>query len=286
MMFARMRLDGARAILTGASSGIGRALALRLAEHHVRLCLASRSRDRLETLTSEIRDRGGQALATPTDITDPAQRARLLETVLTAWHGIDILINNAGVGATGFFADATEERMRRIFEVNFFASTELTRLALPKLRQGKDPLVVNVSSIIGRRGIPGNSEYCASKFALAGWSESVRAELAQQGIHVLLVCPGRIETDFGEHLIEDRARFRWQQHRKMSADRCAQLMVKAMRRRQNELVTTAEGKALLWLNRLCPRLVDYLLARHSQPVGRDSDPSKHGSGSESGPSPQ
>jgi short-subunit dehydrogenase len=262
-MFRRVPLEGARAILTGASSGIGWALALRLADERVRLVLASRSSERLEALATTIRQRGGEARAIPTDITDPVPRLRLVEAAVSAWGGLDILINNAGVGATGYFADASEDRLRRIFEVNFFAATELTRLALPQLRAGRNPMLVNVSSIIGRRGIPGNSEYCASKFALAGWSESLRAELRPQGVHVLLVCPGRIETEFREHLLEDRVTFRWQRHRMMSADRCAQLIVRAMRRRQNELVTTAEGKALLWVNRLFPRLLDYLLARHS-----------------------
>jgi short-subunit dehydrogenase len=98
---------------------------------------------------------------------------------------------------------------------------------------------------------------------MAGWSEGLRAELAHQGIHVLLVCPGRILTNFQENLLEDKVRFRWQNHRAMTAERCAQLIIRAIRRRKNELTTTAEGKMLVWLNRLSPRLLDYLLARFS-----------------------
>ena len=124
-------------------------------------------------------------------------------------------------------------------------------------------MVVNISSILGRRAIPGCTEYCASKFALAGWSEGLRAELFHQGIHVLLVCPGRILTSFQENLLEDKVRFGWQNHRAMTAQRCAQLIVRAIRRRKKELITTAEGKMLVWLNRLSPRLLDYLLARFS-----------------------
>jgi short-subunit dehydrogenase len=263
-MFSRARLRGARTILTGASSGIGRALALRLADARARLVLASRAADRLEELAATIRQRGGEAIPVPTDVADPAQRTHLIDETVRSLGGLDILINNAGVGATGYFADASEERLRRIFEVNFFAATELTRLAIPHLRNGREPMIVNVSSIIGRRGIPGNSEYCASKFAVCGWSESLRTELAGQGVHVLLVCPGRIETEFHQNLIENRLTFRWQKHRQMTADRCAELMLKAMRRRQNELVITAEGKLLLWANRLFPRIVDALLARYSK----------------------
>ena len=262
-MFSRITLNGARIIVTGASSGIGWALAEQLAREKSRLVLAARNQDRLEELARTIRAQGSEAHVVSTDVTDPGQRARLVEAATARLGGIDILINNAGVGAMGFFSEAHEDRLRRIFEVNFFAITELTRLALPHLREGHNPMVVNVSSILGRRAIPGCTEYCASKFALAGWSEGLRAELVHQGIHVLLVCPGRILTNFQENLLEDKVRFGWQNHRAMTAERCAQLIVRAIRRRKNELTTTAEGKMLVWLNRLSPRLLDYLLARFS-----------------------
>jgi short-subunit dehydrogenase len=263
-MFSRIDLRGLRIIVTGASSGIGWALAEQLAREKSRLVLASRNLDKLEELARAIRGQGGEAHAMATDVTEAAERARLIETCVARLGGLDILINNAGVGAMGFFSEADENRLRRIFEVNFFATTELTRLALPHLRLGKNPMVVNVSSILGRRAIPGCTEYCASKFAMAGWSEGLRAELSQQGIHVLLVCPGRIQTNFQQNLIEDKIRFGWQNHSQMSAERCAQLIVAAMRRRKNELTTTAQGKLLVGLNRMSPRLVDFLLSRYSR----------------------
>jgi short-subunit dehydrogenase len=259
-------LTGARAILTGASSGIGSALALRLAEQGVRLVLASRQQARLEALASSIERRGGQAHVVATDVADAAQRARLIESAVAALGGLDILINNAGAGAMGPFSEASEERLRRIFEVNFFGCTELTRLALPHLRQGKNPMLVNVASILGRRAIPGCAEYCASKFAMVGWSEGLRAELALHGIHVLVACPGSTDTEFRANLIEDKARYRWQS-RGMSADRCAWLIVRAMRSRRNEIVLTAGGKLLVWLNRLVPRLVDRLMISYARPKG-------------------
>lgn len=263
-MFSRIDLTGARIIVTGASSGIGWALAEQLARQKSQLILASRSQKKLEELASSIRQQGDEAQPVAADVTDAAQRSRLIDTAVSRLGGLDILVNNAGVGAMGFFSDADESRLRRIFEVNFFATTELTRLALPHLRQGRNSMVVNVSSILGRRAIPGCTEYCASKFALAGWSEGLRAELSQLGIHVLLVCPGRIQTNFQKNLIEDKIRFGWQNHMQMTADRCAQLIVRAMRHRKNELTTTAQGKLLVGLNRLSPRLVDFLLNRYSR----------------------
>ncbi len=264
-MFFRLNLNGARILLTGASSGIGRALALRLARQGANLVLASRTQQRLADLANDIQAHGGRAVAVPTDVADPAQRTRLIEQALEAFGGIDILINNAGLGALGFFADATEERLRRIMEVNFFAATELTRLGLPHLRRGRNPMIVNVASVLGRRAIPGMAEYCASKFAMVGWSEALRAELVRQAVHVLVVCPGGVETEFDAHMIEQRTQLAFRNRRRMSADRCAQLIVTAMRRRKNEVVITAEAKLVVWLNRLAPRLLDWALARYARP---------------------
>jgi short-subunit dehydrogenase len=263
MFGTHLDLSGARAIVTGASSGIGHALALRLAEQDVRLVLASRNQDRLDALAKTIQQRGGEAHVVPTDVADAAQRAHLIDATLAALGGLDILVNNAGVGAMGPFIEASQERLRRIFEVNFFGCTELTRLALPHLRQGRNPMVVNISSILGHRAIPGCVEYCASKFALQGWSEGLRAELALHGIHVLVVSPGTTETEFRAHLLEDRPTARGRS-RGMSADRCAVLTVKAMRARRNDIVLTASGKILVWLNRLTPRLVDWLMVQYAR----------------------
>jgi short-subunit dehydrogenase len=267
-MFSRVDLRGARVVLTGASSGIGSALARRLAGQGCRLALTGRSRERLEELAAAIRQHGGEAVAVPADVTDAAQRARLVETAVAALGGLDVLVNNAGVGAMGWFADATEERLRRIFEVNFFAAVELTRLALPHLRRGNRPMLVNVSSVVGRRGLPGGAEYSASKFALTGWSESLRPELARQGIHVLVVTPSTVDTPFKSNLLEERFLLTWQNRRGVSADRCARLIVAAMRRRRNEVVIGTGARLLLWLNRLSPRLVDFLMERFAVPVVR------------------
>jgi short-subunit dehydrogenase len=263
-MFSRLDLRGARTILTGASSGIGHALALRLADQGARLVLASRNQERLADLATAVSGRGGSAVAVPTDVADPAQRTRLIEQALAALGGLDVLINNAGVGARGFFENVSEERLRRIMEVNFFGATELTRLALPHLRRGRDPMIVNVASVLGRRAIPGMVEYCASKFAMVGWSEGLRSELARHGIHVLVVCPGGVETEFDANMIEQGKRPPWRLRHRMSPDRCAQRIVGAMRRRKNEVVITASAKLVVWLNCLAPWLLDWALKRYAR----------------------
>src|ERR1700732_3205023 len=150
-MFTHVDLKSSRTILTGASSGIGWELAQRLAEKNARLLLASRNQERLQILEKTIRDKGGEAHVVVTDVSKPEDRVRLIEAAKTQFAGIDLLINNAGVGAMGFFVDASIDRLRRIFEGNFFGAVELTRLALPFLVKGRDPMVVNVGSILGRR---------------------------------------------------------------------------------------------------------------------------------------
>ncbi len=260
----RITLAGSRILLTGASSGIGWALAKELARHKARLILTARSTEQLDTLAKELKDQGADVLTVPGDVTDAQHRRRLIDLAIQTFGGLDILVNNAGVGASGFFSEAHSDRLRRIFEVNLFAAAELTRLALPQLRDGRNAMIVNISSVIGRRGVPGYSEYCASKFALCGWSEALRAELAPWGIHVCLINPGLIETPFRDHQLEDKLRFKWQKQRAMPADRCARQIVRAMRWRWNELVVTIEGKFLLWMNRCFPRFVDFLLAWYSR----------------------
>ncbi len=259
-MFRRTNLAGARVVLTGASSGIGAALAEELAKTGARLALAARSGEKLKELVAKL-PRPDEMLVLPTDVTEGEQRRRLIDETVRAFGGIDILVNNAGVGASGFFAEASESRLRSIFEVNFFAATELTRLAIPHLARGRDAMIVNVSSVIGRRAVPGYTEYCASKFALCGWSQALRAELVRQGIHVLLVCPGLIETPFRDNQLESNLSFQWQKRRAMSAQRCARIILQAMRKRLNEVVITWDGKLLVLMNRWFPGLVDYFMRR-------------------------
>src|SRR5262245_6030371 len=147
-------LSGKRAIVTGASSGIGRAVAAALAKAGARVALAARDADALNEVAREISAAGGETIAVPTDVTNADDRKRLVETVVAKFGGLDLLVNNAGVGSWGHFASSTPEIMRQVLEVNFFAPVELTRLAMPHLTDGVQPAVVNVASMCGRKGMP------------------------------------------------------------------------------------------------------------------------------------
>jgi short-subunit dehydrogenase len=249
--------------LTGASSGIGRALAQQLAAESAQLVLVARRADRLreiiEGLPADCRENVRSVVG---DITDPQVRSNAIQAALDAFGGLDFLVNNAGIGAQGRFADAGPDRARRIFEVNFFALVEMARAAIPHLQVGRDPLLVNIGSILGHRGIPYSTEYCASKFAVRGFSEALRAELARLKIEVLLVSPGTTESEFFDKLIEAAEKPPWPEQPPVPAASVAKSIISAMERRRHEIIPNSRGRMMVWLNRLAPRLMDAWMARY------------------------
>ncbi len=248
--------------MTGSSSGIGRAVALELARCGASVVIVARREDRLRQLADEITAVGGRVEIVAGDITNAEVRDRAIDIATSRFGGLDILINNAGIGASGLFEHADPDRLRRIFEVNFFALVEMTRAALPALKQGVDPIVVNVSSILGHRGVPHNSEYSASKFAVQGFSESIRAEFARDGIDVLVVSPGTTETEFFDSVIECTGKPSWPEHAAVSSDEVARRTVRAIRLGRHEIIPYRWGRLLCRLNRISPGLVDRLMARY------------------------
>ncbi len=250
-----------RALVTGASSGIGKALAAALARAGARVLMTARSADAITSLERALRDAGQDATACPADVTLPEDRRRVAGLVLERWGGLDLLINNAGVGATGPFRTSDESVLRTIMEVNFFGLVETTRECLPLLAAGQQPMIVNISSVLGRRAIPNCTEYCASKFAVTGFSEALRSELTRDGIDVLVVHAGLTDTSFRDHMIRRGPRRPWQNHRAMTPETVARKTLAAVRRGKHELDLTFEGRWLIRLNKLVPRLVDWVLAK-------------------------
>jgi short-subunit dehydrogenase len=259
---AQRQLTNRRALITGASSGIGRALSIELARHGVDLVLLARREERLAEVAPQISALNRRAIPVAGDVTDPATRRRALDAARDELGGLDILINNAGVAAHGRFADADPGRLRPIMEVNFFAPVELIRDAIPLLRAGTQPIVVNIGSVLGRRGSPHKSEYSASKFALHGFSEAVRPELARLGIDVLVVAAGPTETEHFNVLLEGTAELPWGDPPRMPAEKAARMIVRGIERGRLEIVTGWRARLLLAANRLCPRIVDRIMARY------------------------
>lgn len=253
-------LQGLRTIITGASSGIGRALALELARRGSRTVLVARRSEMLAEVREATRQAGAEASVVVGDVTNPSVRKAALDLAQSEYGGLDVLVNNAGISASGDFAGGSPEVLQQIFDVNYFAPVELTREAIPALRKGRTPLVVNVGSILGHRGIPFTSEYCASKFALTGWSQSLRAELSADGIGVLLVSPGTTETGLADHLVEQRIKLPWAGRKGVTPERVARSTVRAIERGKHEIVPNWAGWWLLAAHRALPTAVDKVMA--------------------------
>jgi len=254
-------LHGRRVLITGASSGIGRCLAEQLATAGARVAVAARSANKLDELVRSPVGSDNSMVAIPADVTVEADRQRMLDTVMERFGGLDVLVNNAGVGSWGHFAESTEEILRQIMEVNFFAPAELIRLAIPILTEGNQPAVVNIASMCGRRAMPAWSEYSASKFALCGLTEALRGEMARFDLDVLLVVPGLTRHGMSQHLLRSAGRAKIQFHDGMPPERVARGIVKALHKNRTETVLGRDARWMLRINRFFPRLVDRLLAR-------------------------
>jgi short-subunit dehydrogenase len=259
-------IQGKRILITGASSGIGEALAGLAAQAGARLVVAARSGDRLQEVAGRLTgSTGAEVLPVAADVTRDEDRRRLLRQAEERFGGLDVLVNNAGVGSFGHFSTSSEEVLRQVMEVNFFAPAELIRLAIPVLTEsaqaGRQPAVINVSSMCGRRGVPAWSEYSASKFALCGLTDALRSELARFDIDVLLVVPGLTRTGLGQSLLHNTGRMKIEYDKGMRPEQVAAAILGALRGRRREAVVGWEARWVLRLNRWLPRLVDRLMAR-------------------------
>ncbi len=259
-------LNGRSILITGASRGIGRRVAERLARLGANLTVTARSSDELDSLVSGIHAAGGSAEAVAADLTDPIQRQLVVAVAVERFGGLDVLMNCAGIASFGEFADSTPDIFRRVMEVNFFVPAELTRLCQPHLlasaTAGRQPAVLNLASICGRAGIPSLPEHCASKHALVGLTEALRAEFARYDIDVLLVLPGLVKSDdLTRHLIRNDGKVYLDFDGAQPADEVADAVVKSLRQNTRE---RAVGFVSWWLwfgRRVWPRGVRWIMRR-------------------------
>jgi short-subunit dehydrogenase len=262
----RRTLDQKRILLTGASSGIGAVLASVLAKEGADLVLLARRKERLQKIAGQIAEQYGnvrKVILVDGDITDSDVRCRAVQAAVEQLGGLDILINNAGVGAMARIEDSTQETLRRIFEVNFFSLFELTQLALPHLKQGTEPMVVNLSSIVGLRGVPHYGVYGSAKFAVSGLSESMRAEFSKHGIDVLLVCPGTTQTEFFDVLYQETSKPKLPIHRPVTSEYVSARIVRAMKQGKHKIIPYFPAVLLDHLNRYYPRFVDWIMTKYA-----------------------
>lgn len=195
-----MELTGKNVVITGASSGIGRATALEMARRGANVILAGRRADRLEQVAAECRALGVSAMAVSTDVTKPEQCARLAEMA----GPVDVLVNNAGFANFDSIADAKLDDLHAMMDTNYFGTVNCTKAFLPAMLQRRSGTIVNVSSIAGIMGFARMGGYCATKFAVIGFTETLRDEVLDRGVRVALVNPGTTETEFFETAERDK----------------------------------------------------------------------------------
>lgn len=247
-------------VITGASDGIGAELARQLGPERPCLVLAARSVERLEGVAAQCRAHGAQALAVATDVTDEAQNRALIDRAVGAFGRLDVLVNNAGVSMHAWFEDTTDfSAYERLLRVNFLSCVTLTRFALPHLKRTRG-LIVGVSSMAGKTGVPARTAYCASKFALGGFFEALRIELAGSGVDVTMIFPGVVATGIRRHGLNASGTIAGvsglSEQNAMPVEECARQMIGAMRARRRELVMTGRGRIGMWLKLLAPNVVD------------------------------
>jgi short-subunit dehydrogenase len=256
---ARRKIQGARALITGASSGIGRAIALELARQGADVVVVARRQDRLAEVVEQIRGLRRKAAAVPGDVTKPETRTAALAAAREHFGGLDILVNNAGIAVFGPLVKAEAWKMRRIIEVNVLSLVELTREALPMLRENQPATIVNVGSILGHLGMPNLAVYSASKFAIRGFSDALRAELARDRIGVLLVSPATTDTEIWDKMPEGESAMPFKAKKGVSPELVARQTVAGIRRGKREVVPGGAAKLVYWLNTFFPWAVSWRL---------------------------
>jgi NAD(P)-dependent dehydrogenase (short-subunit alcohol dehydrogenase family) len=253
-------IRGSTAVITGATSGIGWETALAFARAGARVVVAGRREERLRQLVSEIGP--ATALAVRTDVADPAQVTRLIEEAATRFGGVDVLVNNAGAGMTARFVEQSLEDFRRVIDVNFWGAVHGCKAVLPVMKaQPAGGVIINVSSILGKRGMPFETAYCASKFALAGFSQALRTEVMAEKIDVSTIFPGVVESEMWESAT-NRTGFTFPEVLpKLPASRVARAIVEDARWPRPEIVMALDAQLIDAASTLAPGLVDLVLGQ-------------------------
>jgi short-subunit dehydrogenase len=252
-------------VVTGASSGIGRALALEFAGLGSGVVMAARNPDRLEQAVAEARQRGADVLGVPTDVSVEPDCEALISKTLERFGSIDVLVNNAGISMRALFEDTDLDVIRSLMDINFWGTVYCTKHALPHLLESRGS-VVGVSSIAGYKGLPGRTGYSSSKFAMHGFLESLRIENRKKGLHVLIACPGFTSSNIRNTALNARGEVQGEtprdESKMMSAETVAGHIAKAVRRRKHRLTLTTQGKLTVLLNKFFPKFMDKQVYDH------------------------
>lgn len=254
------KLKDSVVVITGASEGIGKEIAIEFAKQGSKIVLASRSMEKLEKVENELKENyiNCQVISVPTDVSKNEDCINLIETTLEKFNKIDILINNAGIVTYEYFYNTDNEEIKRIMDVNYWGIIYCTKAVLPYMMKNKKGKIVNVSSFVGKRAIPGMLAYSSSKFAIQAIGEGLRSELRKYGIGVTTVCPTSTKTELINNAISKRVKF--SANIGMSANRVAKETINAMLENKREHIVGIPEKIFLFSNNFIPSFYDFILA--------------------------
>jgi short-subunit dehydrogenase len=249
-------------LITGASSGIGEALAIEAARRGFQLSLAARSVDKLQAVAERCTALGTQVLATACDVSSEADCRNFIQQTIAHFGRADVLMNNAGISMRAMLADVHLDVIRQVMDTNFWGTVYCTHAALPHLLKTRGS-VVGISSTAGFKGLPGRTGYSASKFAMHGFLESLRCENLKTGLHVLIACPGFTASNIRNSALNKDALPQKEspldEGKLMTAADCAMHILNAVEKKKRTLVLTFTGKRTVWINKLFPAWADKLV---------------------------
>lgn len=249
-------------VITGASSGIGKALALLAADQGAKIAVCGRNAEKLAEAFGEAND---NTLIKAADVSKEEDCKAFIEAALSKWGRVDVLINNAGITMRALFEDVDISVIKELMDINFWGTVYCTKYALPSIRRNRG-VIVGVSSIAGFRGLPARTGYSASKFAMQGFLEALRTELLETGAHVMWVSPGFTSSNIrnvarsadgssqGETPLDES--------KLMSAEECADIILDSIKKRKRTVIMTGQGKLTVWLNKLFAGIADKLVYKH------------------------
>jgi dehydrogenase/reductase SDR family member 7B len=248
-------------IITGASSGIGKALAFSFGQEGAKIVITGRKEAPLLEVSRELTIAGIENLALVSDVSIEKDNVEMVEKTVQKYGKIDVLINNAGISMRSMFADCDLNVIKTVMDINFYGTVYATKYALPYIKLTKGS-IVGVSSIAGYKGLPVRSGYSASKFAVNGFLEALRTELQNTGVHVLTACPGFTASNIRVASLGSDGNSKGETMRDegnmMSSEEVAERILKAVKNRDRDMILTLQGKAIIWINKLFPKLADKL----------------------------
>ena len=251
-------------IITGASSGIGKACAYVFSQMGARVVLAARNEEKLQTIVQDLESEQRPVLAVKTDVAKESDCRQLIDKALEHFGRIDVLINNAGISMRGLFKDTGLEVIRQLMDVNFWGTVYCTRHALPHLLKSKGS-VIGVSSIAGFQGLPGRTGYSSSKFATHGFLETLRVEHLHDGLHVMIAAPGFTATNVRKVALGPDGKPQGEsprdENQMMTPEQVARIIARGIRKRKRMMIMTTQGKMTVMLKKFVPAWLDRLTYR-------------------------